>query len=61
MSWSAVQAVEVSAWGSRVGAVALDEGLGAYVFEYYPDWAARGIELAPLTMPVRTRRPARRR
>jgi serine/threonine-protein kinase HipA len=56
MSWSPVQAVEVSAWGSRVGAVALDEGLGAYVFEYYPDWVAKGIELAPLTMPVRTRR-----
>ena len=56
MSWVPVRAVEVTAWGLRVGAVALDPGLGAYVFEYYPDWVARGIELAPLTMPVRTRR-----
>jgi serine/threonine-protein kinase HipA len=56
MSWTPVEAVEVSAWGSRVGAVALDPGLGAYVFEYYPDWVERGVELAPLTMPVRMRR-----
>ena len=26
------------------------------MFEYYPEWAARGVELAPLTMPVRRRR-----
>ncbi|NIJ03855.1 HipA domain-containing protein [Frigoribacterium faeni] len=56
MSWVPVQAVEVTAWGERVGAVALDPSLGAYVFEYYPDWVARGVELAPLTMPVRRRR-----
>ena len=56
MSWVPVQAVEVTAWGERVGAVALDPSLGAYVFEYYPEWAARGVELAPLTMPVRRRR-----
>lgn len=47
-----VDAVEVRAWGERVGAVALDPGLGCYAFEYYPDWAARGIELAPGIMPV---------
>jgi serine/threonine-protein kinase HipA len=48
-----VDAVEVRAWGLRVGAVALDPGLGYYAFEYYPDWIARHIELAPLTMPAR--------
>jgi serine/threonine-protein kinase HipA len=48
-----VEAVEVSAWGMRVGAVALDPRLGYYVFEYYPDWVRRGIELAPITMPAR--------
>ena len=47
-----VDAVEVSAWGMRVGAVALDPGIGYYAFEYYPDWIARGIELAPLAMPA---------
>ena len=47
-----VDAVEVSVWGMRVGAVALDPTVGYYAFEYYPDWIARGIELAPLTMPA---------
>ena len=56
MSWVPVPAVEVSAWGMRVGAVAPDPRLGAYVFEYWPDWVERGIELAPLTMPTRVRR-----
>ncbi len=48
-----VDAVEVSVWGMRVGAVALDPASGYYAFEYFPDWIARGIELAPLTMPAR--------
>jgi len=48
-----VDAVEVSIWGQRVGAVALDPALGYYVFEYYPEFAARGIELAPGQMPSR--------
>ncbi|MDQ1570824.1 MAG: serine/threonine-protein kinase HipA [Actinomycetota bacterium] len=51
-----VEAVEVSAWGLRVGAVALDPGIGYYAFEYYPDWIARHVELAPLTMPARSGR-----
>lgn len=53
MTYQPVDAVEVSAWGMRVGAVALDPALGFYAFEYYPDWIARAIELAPLTMPAR--------
>jgi serine/threonine-protein kinase HipA len=53
MTYLPVDAVEVSAWGMRVGAVALDPASGFYAFEYYPDWIARGIELAPLTMPAR--------
>lgn len=56
MAYTPVQAVEVTAWGLRVGAVAPDPRLGAYVFEYYPDWVARGIELAPLEMPTSRRR-----
>lgn len=52
--YSPVDALEVSAWGLRVGAVALDPASGFYAFEYYPDWIARGIELAPLTLPART-------
>ena len=44
--------IEVRIWGHRVGAVARDDTLGAYVFEYAPEWRRRGIELAPLLMPV---------
>ncbi|MGL5631314.1 MAG: type II toxin-antitoxin system HipA family toxin, partial [Azovibrio sp.] len=48
-----VDLIEVSAWGMRVGAVMLDPGLDYYVFEYDPKWQAHGLELAPLTMPIR--------
>lgn len=47
-----VDAVEVRAWGERVGVVALDPGLGCYAFEYYPEWKGSGVELAPGTMPL---------
>ncbi len=52
MSYPAVDVVEVRCWGSRVGAVALDERSGYYVFEYDHSWANTGVELAPTTMPV---------
>jgi len=47
-----VRAIEVRAWDRRIGAAALDPGLGYYVFAYDPRWQRTGIELAPLTMPV---------
>jgi serine/threonine-protein kinase HipA len=47
-----VDAVEVRAWGERVGAVAFDPSLGCYAFEYYPEWSARKVELAPGIMPA---------
>lgn len=47
-----VDVIEVRAWGATVGGVSIDPGLGYYVFEYDPKWQARGIELAPLAMPV---------
>jgi serine/threonine-protein kinase HipA len=50
--YRAVDAVEVLAWGERVGAIALDPALGYYVFEYYPEWRTKGIELSPLDMPT---------
>lgn len=49
-----VRAIEVRAWDRRVGAAALDPGLGYYVFAFDPKWQHTGIELAPLTMPVDT-------
>lgn len=47
-----VRAVEVRIWGASVGAVALDPKLGFYAFEYRPEFAASGIELAPRAMPL---------
>lgn len=51
MPYQPVDVVEVRCWGSRVGAVALDERSGFYVFEYEPAWANSGVQLAPTTMP----------
>src|SRR6267142_2504297 len=47
-----VPVLEVRIWGQRVGAVAADPRLGFYVFAYEPAWKRKGIELAPLTMPL---------
>lgn len=47
-----VQAVEVRAWGKLVGAVALEPTKNYYAFIYDPSWVKRGIELAPLQMPL---------
>ncbi|MGO9455989.1 MAG: type II toxin-antitoxin system HipA family toxin [Acidimicrobiales bacterium] len=56
MTYRPTDVIEVHAWGSLVGAVALDPGTGVYAFEYAPEWVDRGIELAPLHMPL-ARRP----
>lgn len=58
MPYRPVEVVEVQCWGTRVGAVALDERSGFYVFEYERAWANTGVELAPTTMP--TAEPGRR-
>lgn len=52
MTYQPVDVVEVRCWGSRVGAVALDERSGFYAFEYEPAWARTGVDLAPTTMPT---------
>ncbi|MEQ1874984.1 MAG: HipA N-terminal domain-containing protein, partial [Ilumatobacteraceae bacterium] len=54
MTYQPVAVVEVNCWGERVGAVALDERSGFYVFEYEPAWAQSMIELAPTAMPARS-------
>lgn len=43
---------EVMMWGKRVGAVAWDERRNVAAFRYDRDFAAKGIELSPLKMPV---------
>lgn len=47
-----VQVIEVRMWGTKMGAVALDPTLGVYAFAYDPKWKRKGIEAAPLTMPL---------
>ena len=47
-----IQAIEVRAWGKRVGALARDPRLDYIAFKYSPSWLKLGIELAPLHMPL---------
>jgi serine/threonine-protein kinase HipA len=42
----------VRLWGTEIGAVSLAAAGGVASFEYDPDFAAAGIELSPLRMPV---------
>ena len=48
-----VTLAEVRLWGALVGHVAWDERRDIGVFEYTPEYVASGVELAPLTMPLR--------
>jgi serine/threonine-protein kinase HipA len=43
---------EVRLWGRRIGAVSLLDGDDTAAFEYDPAFAASGIEVSPLTMPL---------
>ncbi len=45
-----VNVAEVSLWGQRVGAVALDGDTG--VFEFDADFLKLGLDIAPITMPL---------
>lgn len=45
--------IEVFAWSESVGAIAPDTTYAAYSFAYRPEWIKKGIELAPLQMPLR--------
>jgi serine/threonine-protein kinase HipA len=42
----------VSLWGSRIGAVSLEDDSDVAVFQYEPDYVASGIQISPLTMPL---------
>jgi serine/threonine-protein kinase HipA len=43
---------EVRLWGSRIGAVFVDDANAAAVFEYAPAFVGSGIEVSPLRMPL---------
>jgi len=46
---------EVRLWGSRIGAVALEDGAAVATFQYDPAFGRSGIEIAPLVMPLSDR------
>ncbi len=46
---------EVRLWGKTIGAVSLADGETVAEFQYDPAFAASGIEVSPLTMPLATR------
>jgi serine/threonine-protein kinase HipA len=47
-----VERIEVFLWGRFVGAVALDQKLGYYVFAFDKKFGESGIELSPIKMPL---------
>jgi len=54
-----VDVIEVRIWNQRVGAIAADPEVGAYVFEYDSKWLSKGdVDLAPFTMPIKGTRYA---
>ncbi len=46
---------EVRLWGRRIAAVSLDETTAVAAFQYDPDFARSGIEVAPRVMPLSSR------
>jgi len=48
-----VEVATVRIWGADVGAVAWNQDRGVAEFEYDPAWVRGGLELAPLTLPLR--------
>jgi serine/threonine-protein kinase HipA len=45
----------VQLWGRQIGAVLLDDGVRAAVFQYEPAFLSSGIQLSPLMMPLSDR------
>jgi len=46
---------KVTMWGRTIGAVSLEDGAAFAAFQYAPEFAQSGIEIAPLTMPLSDR------
>ena len=47
---------EIKLWGKLVGALAYDPESQISTFEYSPEWIQRGVEIAPLRMPLSPRK-----
>ena len=48
--------VKVKLWNSTVGYLSWDKKNGVATFEYDPDFLEKGIDIAPLTMPINAQR-----
>ena len=46
---------EVRLWGRTIGAVSLADGAEVTAFQYTPEFAASGIEISPIVMPLDSR------
>ena len=46
---------EVKLWGNTIGAVSIEDGAGIAAFQYTPEFAASGIEVSPIAMPLGNR------
>ncbi len=46
---------KVQLWGRTIGAVAMEDDRDCAAFQYDPDFAASGVELSPLVMPLSER------
>lgn len=46
---------EVKLWGNTIGAVSLEDGAYVAAFQYTPEFAASGIEVSPIVVPLGNR------
>jgi serine/threonine-protein kinase HipA len=46
---------EVRLWGRTIGAVSQEDGRDHVAFQFTPEFAASGIEVSPIVMPLDTR------
>ena len=56
-----VETASVNLWGDQVGAVSWSEETRVATFEFAPEWLDRGLDLAPLKMPLAEARRGRTR
>ncbi len=47
-----IKTAQINLWGKFVGALALEENSNFATFEYTPEWIQKGIEIAPIRMPL---------
>jgi serine/threonine-protein kinase HipA len=51
-----MEAIQVRYKGEKAAAITFESGAAAAQFEYYPEFIEKGIQIAPLTMPLENNR-----